>query len=336
MRKASPFPSLSTLCRRLVLCAALSGALVSATVTRADTISMDPVVINVGKWAEGVVFDGDWLWVAESGQRTVARVDFGTGEVMERVKVGRLPTDMVSLGRNSVYALIATDRLVWQQDRNDRRKTLAKLGTECPEGMVADWPNLFVLTMPDCSSDTSRIFKIDSRTGKQSKSAVLGEWSTDLTAFAGNVWVTHANQPALTIVDQSTLQAEIVDLPGAELWSIEVNRNSVFAAGRVDGSESDGLVLMLDHNSLAEQARASVPELIQLMTMDDRHLIAVGEKGTIWVFSVTDLSLQREIRLNVGEYRASSVSLLDGLLLVSSSEHDGENGAVLVLDDWRP
>jgi hypothetical protein len=316
-----------------LLSACLSCTIMS--VAFAETVRMDPVAINVGKWAEGVAFDGDWLWVAESGQRTVARVDFGTGEVMERVKVGRLPTDMISLGRNTVYALIATDKLVWRQDRSERRTTLAKLG-ECPEGMVDDWPNLFVLTLPDCSSDTSRVFKIDSRTGKMTKSAVLNEWATDLTAFAGQVWVTHANQPALTIVDQSTLQAEVVDLPVAELWAIEVNRHSVFAAGRVDGSESDGLVLMLDHNNLAEKARASVPELIQLMTLDDAHLIAVGEKGTIWVFSVADLSLQREIKLNVGEYRASSVSLLDGLLLVSSSEHNGENGAVLVLDDWRP
>ena len=80
-----------------------------------DQVVIAPEIIDVGKWAEGLAWDGRSLWVAESGQRTVARIDLAARRVVEHVKVGRLPTDMVATSAGAVDALVATDKSVWKR-----------------------------------------------------------------------------------------------------------------------------------------------------------------------------------------------------------------------------
>ena len=60
-------------------------------VPAAEHVVLTPTVIPLGQNVEGIAFDGKWLWAAESGQRTIARIDLARGAVVERVKVGRLP-----------------------------------------------------------------------------------------------------------------------------------------------------------------------------------------------------------------------------------------------------
>lgn len=65
--------------------------------------------IAVGKWPEGVTVVDGAAWVAESGDRKVARVDLATGKVDMRVAMGRLPTSMVTGPDGAIYALVVTD-----------------------------------------------------------------------------------------------------------------------------------------------------------------------------------------------------------------------------------
>ncbi|MEZ5853191.1 MAG: hypothetical protein R3D67_00040 [Hyphomicrobiaceae bacterium] len=76
----------------------------------------------VGKWPEGIVYDGDAFWIAESGQRRIARLDERNGAVTKRIAVGRLPVDMLGASRGRIFALVYTDRLVWEQPRRGAGK----------------------------------------------------------------------------------------------------------------------------------------------------------------------------------------------------------------------
>lgn len=305
------------------------------TAAQPDQVVLTPRVVPLGKWIEGITHDGRWLWAAESGQRTVARVDLSSGKVSKRFKVGRLPTDMLSMSDGSVFALVATDHIVWRHNKRGRRKKLVWL-KGCPEMLRGDGKDLWVVTLPDCSSVSSRLVKVNPRSGRHTKSTVLGEWAQALTTFGGEVWVGHARGPALTIVDKSSLQPRTAAIPGTQVWAMTANGTSVYAGGRLDGTDDDGVIVKLDPATQSETARASVPEMVRKLVGDEEHVIAIGQNGTIWVFAADDLSLLRTISLSSGKYRAGGALLNGDQLLVSASTHSGDNGAVFVLSDWRP
>lgn len=314
--------------------AVVSTARADVILAASDDVVLQPAVIQVGKWAEGVAFDGTSMWVAESGQRTIAKID-RNGRVIDRAKVGRLPVAMVSNGDGIVYSLVHTDQLVWRQPNNGRGGAFARLGT-CPEAMTISARHLWVVTLPSCSSQSSQLVRIDLNSGRQARSQVLGEWGQAVTTYGNRVWIAHARGPAITVVDQNSLGAWTLNVPGASLWSITTNAANVYAGGRVDENNQDGVVVMMDPDGQRELFRAHFSERIAEIAADDSHVVAVGENGTMWVLSARDLQLQRTIRLSTGGFKPRAAMLLDGVLVLTSGTFSGENGAVLALKDWRP
>lgn len=325
------------LVRRLasVLCAALLAGSMLGAPASADEITLEPGVIDVGKWAEGIAFDGSHYWVAESGQRTVAKIEYGSGELLKHVKIGRLPTSIAAPREGGVFALVATDKLVASIGGKDKVKTLAKLG-ECPEKMIAGDSSLWVLTLPDCSSESSRVIGVDPRTGKQTKSGNLGEWATSLAAMGPVVWVGHARAGLVNVYDSRTSEVGDITVPGLSTWAMAANEAQVFAAGRVDENNDEGLVVMFDPQRMEEIGRASLPEMVMQLFADADNLVAIGDKGTIFVLSAESLELQRTIHLSTGEFSPRDVIALDDNLMITSSTSNGENGAVLIVNNWRP
>lgn len=301
----------------------------------ADEVDLAPRVIELGKWIEGVAHNGAHLWAAESGQRTMAKVDYRTGKVIERLNVGRLPVEVIATGSGDVYTLVATDKVVLKHDSRGKKSQLAKLKS-CPSGMRAAGSDLFVLGEPDCSSASSQLVRIDTQKGTQKATANLGEWSTSLTPAGNEVWVGHARGTALTIVDRSTLKSGKLALPGIEVWTLAANSRSVFAGGRYENTDNDGSVVMVDARSRREVSRFSATELVTKIAADDEKVVAVGNQGTVWILSADDLSLVRTIRLSVGAFNPSSVSFVGSDLVISTGQYRGENGAVFVLSGYMP
>ena len=86
-----------------------------------DAVTLTPRVIPVGKWAEGIVFDGSSLWVAESGQRTIAQLDLDRGNVTRRITVGRVNGRRFAFGAGIGLDAEAV-RLVDEMGRTDEGK----------------------------------------------------------------------------------------------------------------------------------------------------------------------------------------------------------------------
>lgn len=300
-----------------------------------DEVERTPVVIDVGTWPEGIVFDDEWLWVAESGERTIAKVDLERGRVAERRKVGRLPVDMATAGEGVVFTLVVTDKLINKQNARGAGSTLAKL-SECPETMADGIDFLWVVTLPNCGSDQSRLVRVDPASGKQLKSAVLGPWAVALATQGPDVWIAHARAPALTVVNQTSMKAGTVEVGDAELWTISANSVHVFAGGRRTGSSEDGLVVMIDPLTGSELARASVTERVSEIHSDEDDVIAVGDKGTIWIYAAADLGLRRTITLSTGPFEPRDIIVLDDRLILSVANHAGEKGAIFLIEDWLP
>ena len=295
--------------------------------------TLTPSILRVGKWAEGIASDGKALWVAESGQRSIVQIA-GTGTIQRRLTIGRLPVGMAALPDGRVHALVHTDRIVWQQPGTGAGRKLATLA-DCPQGLAASAQALWALTLSNCSSVDSQAVRIDPTTGAQATTAKLGEWAQAIAVAHGKVWVGHARGERLSIVDPQSLAIERTTVRGAELWALASNRTSLLAGGRIAGTMDQGLIVSIDPRDRAETGRLRVDELIMTLVADDDTLVALGDKGTIWIVATKDFTLRGKINLGVGTYRPSSALIHDGKLVVVAQQYQGENGAVFTLTDWR-
>ncbi|WP_156174374.1 hypothetical protein [Hoeflea sp. IMCC20628] len=300
----------------------------------ADDVTLAPRIIQLGKWVEGIVHDGSNLWVSESGQRTIARVDYRTGKLLERLKVGRLPIAITSIGKD-VFTLVATDKVILKHDERSKKTRLANL-KDCPTAMLASGEDLFVLGEPNCSSNESRLTRIDARTGKQKASSNLGEWGQAITAFGSEIWVGHARGSTVSVVRTSDMKVSKVKLPGIEVWAMASNSKSVFAGGSTANSNADGSIVMIDAQTRKEVRRFSPAERVAEIAADDTKVVAVGDEGTIWVLSPRDLSLLRTIHANSGDYEPKAIAFVKDELVVSVGQYIGEKGAVFVFADYLP
>ena len=315
---------------------ALMAALVTTMPALAQTLperALTPTIVRVGKWAEGIAFDGKALWVAESGQRSIVQIAH-TGSIQRRVTVGRLPVGMASLPDGRVHALVHTDKIVWQQPADGAGRKLATL-SDCPERLAASAQALWVLSWLNCTGQDSQAIRVDPATGAQAKTARLGEWGQAIAAGHGKIWVGHVRGERLSAIDPQSLAVERSTIRSGELWAIAANRTGLFAGGRIAGSQEQGLIVSIDPRSREETGRLLVDELIVVLVADEDTLVALGDKGTIWIVATKDFTLRGKITLGVGTYRPSSALLHDDKLIVVAQQHQGENGAVFTVGDWR-
>jgi DNA-binding beta-propeller fold protein YncE len=293
-----------------------------------------PSIIKVGKWAEGMAFDGTALWVAESGQRSIVRLA-QSGAIVRYENVGRLPVSLASPADGRVYALIQTDQIVWQPVAGSTKGRAVKWIADCPQGLAADAQMLWVLTWPGCSSTNSRVVRLNPTTGAEAQTASLGEWGQAITTSHGKVWVAHVRGGRLDAIDPLSLTVDTTIIQGASLWALATNRTALFSGGRMGDDNERGLIVSIDPKSRREINRLLVGGLITTMTADDESLAAISDSGTIHVVSTKDFTLKSVITLSVGTYRPSSALILDDKLVIVAQEHQGENGAVFTVSDWR-
>ena len=209
----------SALC---ILCSASSSSY-------ADSVTLAARAMEVGKWAEGIVLDGATVWVAESGQKSIAQVDPNTGKILRRVAVGRLPVGMATFSDGAVYSLVQTDKIVWQQFPTQQTgKPFAGL-PGCPDALAAGDRALWILSQPNCSSENSVLIRLDPLTNARAISGSLGDGAQAIVATPGKVWVAAARSPSLVVVDQQSLAIQTADIKGAEMWALAANDARVFA-----------------------------------------------------------------------------------------------------------
>ena len=315
---------------RLILLLLLTSIVAPAAVAQERTLT--PSIVKVGKWAEGIASDGTSLWVAESGQRSIVQIS-KAGAVVRRETVGRLPVGMASLD-SRVYALVQTDKIVWQQPVTGPGKRLATLA-ECPNAIAAGTQALWVLTWPDCNSADSRLVRINPATGAQVQTGALGPGGQALVAAHGKVWLGHMRGGKLSAIDPQKLTSEQRVIRDADILTLAANRTALFAGGRLQKNTEGGFVVLIDPTSGQEMKRLEFGTLIQVLVADEETLAAITINGTIWIASARDLSLRGKITLSTGPYRPSSALIQDGKLIVVAQQYQGENGAVFTLSGWR-
>jgi hypothetical protein len=312
----------------LLLCAA---SLLPAAPARADTVTLTPRVFMVGKWADGMVFAGSSLWVAEAGQRTIAQLN-SDNSVARRITVGRLPTKMTFAVDGAIYTLVETDNQIWQQfPKSGQGRAIGGLDGGCPVYLTSGDQYLWGLS--SCGAQT-RLSRIDPQ-GNRRSVVSLGGSATQLGVSQGKVWVNTPGAPS--VVDEQSLAvraAAIKPVPGVNLGPFTENGAKVFLG--TQGGGSAHAVLAIDPATLQETARQAVDQQIAVMASDEKHVVAVGLFGKIFVLSADRLELVRVINMQLRQADPRAALILGDDLYITNNQQQGEFGALLVLSNWRP
>ncbi|WP_438035251.1 YncE family protein [Sorangium sp. So ce204] len=249
----------------------------------AAQLTVDKAIV-LGKWPEGIAVVGDTAWVAESGNRRVARVDLKRGEVTAHVAVGRLPVQVVASPAGVVYTLSHTDQTIWAIDgQTARARALARL-PDSPEDMVFADDALWVLLWSKGSSTDSSVVRIDPATGAQRRSPALGRDAFALAVGHGRIWVAHGNGD-VSVVDKTSLE------PRDDLHIGDLHRRIAAGPGAVFTDVRSGVV-RLDPVSGRATHEVALGEPVAVLQQAGDELIAVGQSGRTWLLDPDNLALR--------------------------------------------
>lgn len=304
----------------------------------AESITVTPTAIAVGKWPERAAFDGRSLWVSESGARSIVEIDLQTRSIARRLNVGRLPVDMVATENGTVYALAETDNTIYAVGKGGGAGEFVQV-PRCADILDYADNTLWVISNLDCSAP-SVLTRVSHLNGRSAKVADLLGGPVDMQAAHGFVYIghmTHAGRaPFISIVNAASGDAMASpDLP-MHYPRMAANSSAVFAGG-APLDQQTGVVVKLDAGKAEFSARQSLPEEIAALAATDQYAIAAGKRGTIFVLSAQDLTLVRTISPAMLMQPRDVLAAGNTLAVVSFSDADVSlANAVYLIDGWLP
>ncbi|MEM7428662.1 MAG: caspase family protein [Pseudomonadota bacterium] len=300
-----------------------------------EEVTRSPRVIPVGKWPEGVAWDGRFYWVAESGQRQIAWIDPRVGRVRGRSKVGRLPVDIFATSRGVVYAHVATDRKIWRQTGPRRKGRSFTRLAHYGQRVIGTENALYALQWLNGSSLSAQITRIDLKTKRKVRSKVLPKGGFNL-AVNDRIVISlhrHLKQTRLLAFDKDTLKATgELPLPGA-LYGLAVNANNAYVTGR-GANGAPGVLIKIRGKDGQEAGRMEFPRPLSAVAATDGHVVALAGNGVITVIDDETFKITRRIRLstNIGGLRRLLIN--GSTLAITTHKGQGQNGTLLLVDDW--
>lgn len=306
----------------------------------ADSVTLAATPIRVGKWPERAAFDGRSLWVSESGARTIAEIDLQTRGIRRRLKVGRLPVDVVATENGTVYALANTDNMIYAvaPGGDDKAGEYAEV-PRCAERMSYADNNLWVISKLNCSSPAA-LTRVSHLNGRTARIAELDGDPSDIKAAHGLVYIglmsTGARPAFVSIVNADAGNVTpSPDLP-VHYPRLAANAAAVFVGG-APAEQNAGIVLKLAAGQAVISAQQKLPEAIAAIGATDQYVIAAGRQGTIFVLSAADLSLLRTIRTTAPMEPHDVLPVGNTLVVVSPRGNEvASDNVVNLIDGWLP
>lgn len=304
---------------------------------QAETVTLNPITWKAGRWPERMALVGTELWLAESGQRTLACFDTLSGALKERVTCGRLPVYM-TVANNEVYSAICTDNMIWKQrPMGGGGGQYADTGGDYTVAITSSPDAVFALLNIGGSSENSVVMRMDLRSGQISRSGQLGSNATDLIFAGGNLWllanpfVDNAANAVLTRMDPYSMATyESIQWPGYGR-SLAANGNLLFLAS---GGDDGGSVVGYNATNGAEMGFTYMSKAISNVASWDRFVVAADVGGAIYVLNANTLVNQHHIVLSNITYEPRHLLATADALYLSAFQ--GEEGAIYKVPAWQP
>jgi serine/threonine protein kinase len=247
----------------------------TTTATATATATPAPGPFEVGEGPDGIAVGAGAAWVAASGDGTLTRIDFETGDTAT-VDVGANP-DSVIVAFDEVWVSLTDDDAVARVSTDPEPRLLGtvKVGSR-PEGLAASENAVWVANSGDGS--VTQIRNSDQRT--RTVQAVAGQ-PVDVAVGAGAVWVADAARASVARIDGGRLQLAatitgigpnpralaivgrdvwVVTADDGRAWRIDGEANAVAGNLRVGGQPRD-IATDGDHLWVTDRERDRVIEI---------------------------------------------------------------------------
>lgn len=303
----------------------------------ADEISVAPTVFDVGKWPEEIGLIENHLWVAESGQRSLAKLDAASGKKLLKVECGRLPVNLEAFGE-MIYATINTDAKIWKQGKASKGSAIVSTGADYPQGLAITGDAIFVLLNLKGSDAESVVMRIESDTYKTRRSISVGARANNVVAGEGSLWVLRTDfvgdSPTgiITHVDPETL--DVKGHAEIEGWLDEgvISGGRLFVSG---GSEEAGRITVCNVENGKIEGNIDYPGTrVVALEATDEYLVSVDISGAVHVHRLDTLAHERTIHLKTKRFDPKDLCATPDSIYVSA--HLGDIGAVYKIDEWMP
>ncbi len=166
------------------------------TVSRLDPDQNRVVTIPVGSDPVAVAFGDGALWVAERGDSTVAQISPASNKVTRRIERINAPSSL-AVGHGAVWVGSAVDRSVTRVG-TDGSEVVLHLGgppTAIAVGAGAVWI---------ASEETGTLFRVEPRTGTVVRAIRVGNRPVAVAAGASGVWVANRQDATVWRIDPAT------------------------------------------------------------------------------------------------------------------------------------
>jgi ABC-type transport system substrate-binding protein len=151
--------------------------------------------IHVGSGPTGVALGAGDVWVADTLDGTVDRIDPGTSQVVQRIAVGSSPTEL-AVGAGSVWVVNSGDATVSRIDPQDGRVLATTDVGPGPSGLAVAFGSVWV-----AQRGPGAVARLDARSGRLRQDIHVGSGPFAIAADPGGVWVTNQLDSTVSRID---------------------------------------------------------------------------------------------------------------------------------------
>jgi YVTN family beta-propeller protein len=216
--------------------------------------------------------DADSVWIANTLETTVSRIEAESGQVAT-TDIGGEPAG-VAVGDDFVWVTDATEGTVEQIDPDANTVVGSLKVGNGPGGVAVAFDAVWVVTAVD-----GAVVRVDLGTGRVTDRIPVGSRPTAIAAGAGSLWVTDEAAGTVIRVEPGTGRVSEAIAVGNGPDSVAFGEDAVWVANRIDGTISR-----------IDPATDSVTSTVEVGA--EPAALAVDDQG-VWVASSGDGTLSR-------------------------------------------
>ncbi|HZJ51832.1 MAG TPA: ABC transporter substrate-binding protein [Actinomycetota bacterium] len=280
--------------------------------------------VKVGDRPGGVAVGADSVWVANSGDGTVSRIDPSSKVRIDTIQVGAEPSG-IAFGYGQLWVANGPDATVSRVDPETSTE-VQKIDVDSgPTGMAAGLGSVWVTNKLD---DT--VSKIDPGTGKIEKTIDVGDGPSEIALGFGAVWVSNQFAGTVSKIDPDTNSVTDSVNVGNGPLGITSGSGAVWVANSLDDTVSQ-----IDPQTQSEADKVPVGS--------GPSDVTAGE-GSLWVTNETEGTLSRidanssEVvdTIDVGASPAMTAVTREGLWVAVKDDGASHRGGTLTIVGYEP
>lgn len=302
--------------------------------------------VAVGKWPEGIASVGSSLWIAESGQRTIAELDPASLRLTRRLPIGRLPVSMGTDANGALYVAVVTDRTIARLAPGSRAPARVATITGTINHLKVSGTIAWALTWPNDSSSEIAVVGIDTRSGRATTHARLSAGldyegaDSDFAVVGNRIWIGFHNGDLLVLNRTDGTRVERFSDRGGAINAVAADGDRAVIAGVLTrtraGSPGTGIVVVLDNDTMRPFGVRELPQpIVELVTSNGR-IVAIGEQGHVFVLDREARLLRHLVPAQRIVGRPVSAAVIGRRLFIATHGAGGPEGSLYVIAEWAP